>query len=49
VRERIARYFEQTSCNYLVLSFAWGSLSYEQSRHSLDLFAEKVMPEFAGR
>ena len=49
VRERIARYFEQTSCNYLVLSFAWGSLSYEQSRKSLDLFAAKVMPEFVGR
>jgi alkanesulfonate monooxygenase SsuD/methylene tetrahydromethanopterin reductase-like flavin-dependent oxidoreductase (luciferase family) len=48
VRERIARYFEQTSCNYLVLSFAWGSMSYEQSRNSLDLFAAKVMPEFAG-
>jgi len=49
VRERITRYFAQTSCNYLVLSFAWGSLTYEQSRHSLDLFATKVMPEFAGR
>jgi len=49
VRERISRYFEQTSCNYLVLSFAWGSLSYEQSRRSLDLFAANVMPEFAER
>ncbi len=49
VRDRIARYFEQTSCNYLVLSFAWGSLTYEQSRNSLDLFVSKVMPEFVGR
>jgi alkanesulfonate monooxygenase SsuD/methylene tetrahydromethanopterin reductase-like flavin-dependent oxidoreductase (luciferase family) len=49
VRERIARYFEQTSCNYLVLSFAWGSLTHEQSLKSLNLFASKVMPEFVGR
>ncbi len=49
VREKIARYFEQTGCNYLVLSFAWGSLSGEQSRHSMDLFASEVMGEFANR
>ena len=49
VRDSIARYFEQTGCSYLVLSFAWGSLSYEQSRRSLDLFVTKVMPEFVGR
>lgn len=49
VRDQIARYFEQTSCNYLVLSFAWGSLTYEQSRQSLDLFVSKVMPEFVER
>jgi alkanesulfonate monooxygenase SsuD/methylene tetrahydromethanopterin reductase-like flavin-dependent oxidoreductase (luciferase family) len=47
VRERIARYFAETSTNYLVLSFAWGSLSYEQSLRSLDLFTAEVMPQFA--
>jgi alkanesulfonate monooxygenase SsuD/methylene tetrahydromethanopterin reductase-like flavin-dependent oxidoreductase (luciferase family) len=49
VRERITRYFEQSSCNYLVLSFAWGNLTHEQSLKSLNLFASKVMPEFVGR
>ena len=49
VREKIARYFEQTGCNYLVLSFAWGSLTGEQSRHSMDLFASQVMPAFVRR
>jgi alkanesulfonate monooxygenase SsuD/methylene tetrahydromethanopterin reductase-like flavin-dependent oxidoreductase (luciferase family) len=48
VREKIAAYFEQSGCEYLVLSFAWGSLSYEQSRRSLDLFASEVMPHFKG-
>ncbi len=47
VREKIATYFSESESNYLVLSFAWGSLSYEQSRHSLDLFASEVLPHFA--
>lgn len=47
VREKVAAYFKESGSNYLVLSFAWGSLTYEQSRHSLDLFAAEVMPHFA--
>lgn len=46
VREQIAQYFEQSGTGYLVLSFAWGSLSHEQSRRSLELFASEVMPHF---
>lgn len=46
VRGKIADYFEQSGCEYLVLSFAWGSLTYEQSRRSLDLFVSEVMPKF---
>ena len=46
VRDEVARFFEQSGCNYLVLSFAWGSLTQEQSQRSLDLFAAQVMPEF---
>ncbi|HEV8714842.1 MAG TPA: LLM class flavin-dependent oxidoreductase [Candidatus Binatia bacterium] len=46
VRDEVARFFEHSGCNYLVLSFAWGDLTQEQSQRSLDLFASKVMPEF---
>ncbi|MDO8434199.1 MAG: LLM class flavin-dependent oxidoreductase [Candidatus Binatus sp.] len=46
-REKVARYFKETGCNYLVLSFAWGSLTHEQSRRSLDIFVKEVMPAFA--
>jgi alkanesulfonate monooxygenase SsuD/methylene tetrahydromethanopterin reductase-like flavin-dependent oxidoreductase (luciferase family) len=46
VRDDIARFFEQSGCNYLVLSFAWGSLTSAQYRRSFELFATKVMPEF---
>ena len=48
VREKVAAYFEQSGCDYLVLSFAWGSLTHEQSRRSLELFASEVMPHFRG-
>ncbi len=47
VRDKIAAYFEESGTSYLVLSFAWGGLTHEQSRHSLDLFASEVMPHFA--
>ena len=47
VRDEVGRFFEQSGCNYLVLSFAWGGLNQDQSRRSLDLFVEKVMPDFA--
>jgi alkanesulfonate monooxygenase SsuD/methylene tetrahydromethanopterin reductase-like flavin-dependent oxidoreductase (luciferase family) len=49
VREKIADYFEESGTNYLVLSFAWGGLTHEQSRHSMDLFASEVMPHFMKR
>jgi len=47
VREKVARYFKESGCNYLVLSFAWGSLTHEQSRKSLEIFVKEVMPAFA--
>jgi alkanesulfonate monooxygenase SsuD/methylene tetrahydromethanopterin reductase-like flavin-dependent oxidoreductase (luciferase family) len=49
VRGKIAAYFEVSGCNYLVLSFAWGGLTHEQSRRSMELFASKVMPHFVKR
>jgi hypothetical protein len=32
-----------------VLAFAWGNLTASQTRRSFDLFAEKIMPDFARR
>ncbi len=49
VRDKIAAYFEESGTNYLVLSFAWGGLTHEQSRHSMDLFAAEVLPQFVKR
>ncbi|MBO0738987.1 MAG: LLM class flavin-dependent oxidoreductase [Alphaproteobacteria bacterium] len=47
VREEILRLIETSGCNYVLCSFAWGTLSPEQSEHSLRLFAQEVMPAFA--
>lgn len=48
VRDEVGRFFEDSGCNYLVLSFAWGGLSQDDSRRSLDRFVTQVMPQFAG-
>ena len=48
VREQIARLLEVSGCNYVACSFAWGSFTHQQMLHSLQLFAEEVMPAFSG-
>lgn len=52
VREKLAAQVEATGVNYFIGTFAWGSLTHEQTLRSLRLFAEEVMPAFtatAGR
>ena len=46
VKAEIDRYLEVSGTNYFVCRFAYGSLTYPQSRASLDLFVEEVMPKF---
>ena len=46
VRAEIERYLETSGTNYFVCRFAYGSLTYPQSRAALDLFADEVMPHF---
>lgn len=46
VRDQIAEHFETSGGNYAIASFAWGTLTVEQSMRSLQLFAEHVMPAF---
>jgi alkanesulfonate monooxygenase SsuD/methylene tetrahydromethanopterin reductase-like flavin-dependent oxidoreductase (luciferase family) len=48
VREQMVRLLEASGCNYVICAFAWGTLPHEQTLHSLRLFAEEVMPAFAG-
>ena len=44
VRDMVAEQVEQAGINYLLCRLAFGSLSYEQSARSAQLFAEHVMP-----
>jgi alkanesulfonate monooxygenase SsuD/methylene tetrahydromethanopterin reductase-like flavin-dependent oxidoreductase (luciferase family) len=46
VRAEIDRYLEKSGTNYFVCRFAFGSLTYGQSRSALDGFVEEVMPHF---
>jgi hypothetical protein len=43
----IGKFIEGSGADYLVLTFAWGNLSAAQARRSFDLFATKIMPDFA--
>ena len=46
VRDDVAAFFPKSGCNYLLASFAWGSLTQAQSEKSMGLFADRVMPNF---
>jgi alkanesulfonate monooxygenase SsuD/methylene tetrahydromethanopterin reductase-like flavin-dependent oxidoreductase (luciferase family) len=48
VRDQVGRFFEDSGGNYLVLSFAWGGLSQDESMRSLERFVTRVMPDFIG-
>lgn len=46
VRKEVRKQLEITGSNYFVASFAFGSLTAEQTMNSLRLFAEGVIPAF---
>jgi len=48
VCEEMERLVAASGCNYVICSFAWGTLSREQSLRTLHLFAAEVMPAFSG-
>jgi alkanesulfonate monooxygenase SsuD/methylene tetrahydromethanopterin reductase-like flavin-dependent oxidoreductase (luciferase family) len=46
VREQMGRLIEDSGCNYVICSFAWGTLPHQQTLRSLRLFEREVMPGF---
>jgi alkanesulfonate monooxygenase SsuD/methylene tetrahydromethanopterin reductase-like flavin-dependent oxidoreductase (luciferase family) len=44
VREQIQQLVAECGINYFIGSFAWGSLTPEQSRRSLELFISEIVP-----
>ena len=47
VRDQVQSLVTASGINYFVGSFAWGTLSPEHSRRSLELFISKVVPEIS--
>ena len=47
VKAEVERFFAESGCDYLALSFTWGDLSDSVARRSLDLFGAEVMPSFS--
>jgi alkanesulfonate monooxygenase SsuD/methylene tetrahydromethanopterin reductase-like flavin-dependent oxidoreductase (luciferase family) len=45
VRDALARLIGEAGVNYLVCRFAFGDMALAESMHSLELFAQGVMPE----
>jgi alkanesulfonate monooxygenase SsuD/methylene tetrahydromethanopterin reductase-like flavin-dependent oxidoreductase (luciferase family) len=48
VTQQVQEHLQITGSNYFVGSFFFGTLTREQMLHSLRLFAQEVMPAFAG-
>jgi len=46
VRARIEQELEQSGANYMMVRFAYGDLTHEESVRSLQLFSSEVMPHF---
>jgi alkanesulfonate monooxygenase SsuD/methylene tetrahydromethanopterin reductase-like flavin-dependent oxidoreductase (luciferase family) len=46
VADDLRRHVAETGANYLVGQFAFGDMSYEESRQSIELFSREVMPAF---
>ena len=44
--DALTRQIAETGVNYLVCRFAFGDMTLEESRTSLELFARQVMPAF---
>jgi alkanesulfonate monooxygenase SsuD/methylene tetrahydromethanopterin reductase-like flavin-dependent oxidoreductase (luciferase family) len=49
LRELMGRLIETSGCNYVVCSFAWGSMPHAQRLRSVSLFVDEVMPAFSDR
>jgi alkanesulfonate monooxygenase SsuD/methylene tetrahydromethanopterin reductase-like flavin-dependent oxidoreductase (luciferase family) len=47
VSDRLKREIAVAGVNYVLTRFAFGDLSHDESVHSLSLFTQRVMPEFA--
>lgn len=48
VRAQVQDIVDETGIDYMGCSFAWGGLSFEEARRSMQLFADEVVPAING-
>jgi alkanesulfonate monooxygenase SsuD/methylene tetrahydromethanopterin reductase-like flavin-dependent oxidoreductase (luciferase family) len=48
VRDGLAKFIEESRINYLACRLAFGDVTFEQSKRSLELLTSKVFPDLAG-
>ncbi len=49
VRDQLASFFEESGANYFLGNFTFGSLPLDETLHSVELFANEVMPAFTDK
>ena len=48
-RDQLQGQIDQSGVNYVACRFAFGDLTFEEARRSVELFAEQVMPRLRAR
>jgi len=49
VRDQLQAQIDESCVNYVACRFAFGDLTFEEARRSVDLFAGEVMPRLQAR
>jgi alkanesulfonate monooxygenase SsuD/methylene tetrahydromethanopterin reductase-like flavin-dependent oxidoreductase (luciferase family) len=49
VRDQLQAQIDESGVNYVACRFAFGNLTFEEARHSVELFASEVMPRLQAR
>jgi hypothetical protein len=49
VRDQLQAQIDQSGVNYVACRFAFGDLTFDEARRSVDLFAAEVMPRLQAR
>jgi hypothetical protein len=49
VRDTLLRQLGESGSNYFVCRFAFGDLTFDEARHSLQLFTDQIMPALVAK
>ena len=49
VRDELQAQLDESGANYVACRFAFGDITFDETRRSIELFAEQVMPQLKAR